>query len=96
MACNTAKVSKITSGKNYNLGDSVNGTSSNYKGVVSEMAELIFMNELPFMICIFSKYQSWMVISINITPQIQSDGDQFITSVFMMALNYPYSRRCQQ
>jgi outer membrane protein OmpA-like peptidoglycan-associated protein len=67
-----------------NLGDSVNGTSSNYKGVVSgDGRTLLYMNELPFYNAVyFSKYSGngWSS-PINITPQIQSDGDQFVSSV---------------
>jgi len=85
-ACNTAlrymvnpKRIRMT-----NLGDSVNGTSSNYKGVVSGNGRvLLYMNELPFYHAVyFSKYtdHGWSA-PVNITPQIQSDGDQFVTSV---------------
>jgi outer membrane protein OmpA-like peptidoglycan-associated protein len=67
-----------------NLGDSVNGNSSNFKGVVSgDGRTLLYMNELPFYNAVyFSSYKSDAWSSpVNITPQIQSDGDQYVTSV---------------
>ncbi|HEX2394168.1 MAG TPA: OmpA family protein [Bacteroidales bacterium] len=85
-ACQTAQ-RFIENGKNIrftNLGDSVNGPSSNLKGVVSGNGRvLLYMNELPFYTAVyFSTYtgQGWSS-PVNITPQIQSDGDQFVTSV---------------
>lgn len=67
-----------------NLGDSVNGNSSNFKAVISgDGKTLLYMNELPFYDAIYySRYTSegWSA-PINITPQIQSDGDQYVTSV---------------
>jgi outer membrane protein OmpA-like peptidoglycan-associated protein len=85
-ACNTAirfmdnplKV-RIT-----NLGDSINGTSSNYKAVVSEDGlTMAYMNELPFYKAVYVSHyteKGWSA-PVNITPQIQSDGDQYVTSI---------------
>lgn len=67
-----------------NLGDSVNGNSSNFKAVISGNGKtLLFMNELPFYDAVyFSRYTNGGWTSpVNITPQIQSDGDQYVTSV---------------
>jgi outer membrane protein OmpA-like peptidoglycan-associated protein/tetratricopeptide (TPR) repeat protein len=85
-ACNTAirfmdnplKV-RIT-----NLGDSINGTSSNFKAVISgDGHTMAFMNELPFYKAVYvSHYKGtgWSA-PVNITPQIQSDGDQYVTCI---------------
>lgn len=66
------------------LGDSVNGASSNYKAVVSGNGLVMaYMNELPFYRAVYiSRFTpaGWSA-PVNITPQIQSDGDQFVTSV---------------
>jgi outer membrane protein OmpA-like peptidoglycan-associated protein len=85
-ACNTAIKFMETplKVKFTNLGDSVNGASSNFKGVISGNGRVIlYMNELPFYNAVyFSKYTSHGWSSpVNITPQIQSDGDQYVTSV---------------
>jgi outer membrane protein OmpA-like peptidoglycan-associated protein/Tol biopolymer transport system component len=67
-----------------NLGDSINGTSSNFKGVISGNGKtLVYMNELPFYDAVYySKYLNGRWTSpVNITPQIQSDGDQYVTSI---------------
>jgi|WetSurSiteA1Bulk_404760.scaffolds.fasta_scaffold00121_4 outer membrane protein OmpA-like peptidoglycan-associated protein len=67
-----------------NLGDSVNGNSSNFKAVVSgDGKTLLYMNELPFYDAVyFCRYTpgGWSA-PVNITPQIQSDGDQYVSSV---------------
>jgi outer membrane protein OmpA-like peptidoglycan-associated protein len=67
-----------------NLGDSVNGPSSNFKAVISgDGKTLVYMNELPFYDAVYSsKYlpEGWST-PVNITPQIQSDGDQYVTSL---------------
>jgi outer membrane protein OmpA-like peptidoglycan-associated protein/tetratricopeptide (TPR) repeat protein len=67
-----------------NLGDSVNSSSSNFKGVVSGNGKtLLYMNELPFYDAVYySTYtpHGWSA-PVNITPQIQSDGDQYVSSV---------------
>ncbi len=85
-ACNTAiafmdqpvKI-RITS-----AGDSVNGASSNFKAVVSGNGLVMaYMNELPFYNAVYiSRYVNgeWAA-PVNITPQIQSDGDQYVSSV---------------
>jgi outer membrane protein OmpA-like peptidoglycan-associated protein len=67
-----------------NLGDSVNGSSSNFKAVISgDGLTLAFMNELPFYQAVYvSRYTGtgWAA-PVNITPQIQSDGDQYVSSI---------------
>jgi len=67
-----------------NLGDSINGNSSNFKAVVSDDGlTMAFMNELPFYKGVFISHYSnggWSA-PVNITPQIQSDGDQYVTSI---------------
>ena len=66
------------------LGDSVNGESSNFKAVISgDGLTMAFMNELPFYNAVYiSRYRdgSW-TSPVNITPQIQSDGDQYVSSL---------------
>jgi outer membrane protein OmpA-like peptidoglycan-associated protein len=85
-ACNVAKryMENPLNVSFINLGDSVNGNSSNFKGVVSgDGSTLLFMNELPFYNAVyFSKFtdHGWSS-PVNITPQIQSDGDQYVTCV---------------
>jgi outer membrane protein OmpA-like peptidoglycan-associated protein len=85
-ACNTAirfmdnplKV-RIT-----NLGDSVNGESSNLKAVISgDGRTMAYMNELPFYNAVYiSHYRDGGWTSpVNITPQVQSDGDQYVSSL---------------
>ncbi len=85
-ACNLA-ITQMGSPKQVkftNLGDSINGISSNYKGVVSgDGSLLVYMNELPFYDAVYtSTYRDngWSS-PVNITPQIQSDGDQYVTAV---------------
>jgi outer membrane protein OmpA-like peptidoglycan-associated protein len=86
LACNTALrfISNPLKIRITNLGDSVNGNSSNFKAVISGNGKtLLYMNELPFYDAVyFSKYtpEGWSS-PVNITPQIQSDGDQYVTSV---------------
>ena len=67
-----------------NLGDSVNGTSSNFKAVISgDGLTMAYMNELPFYEAVYvSRYTGtgWTA-PVNITPQIQSDGDQYVSSI---------------
>ena len=67
-----------------NLGSPVNTNSSNFKAVVSGNGRrLVFMNELPFYDAVyFSTYvnQAWTE-PVNITPQIESDGDQYVSSI---------------
>jgi outer membrane protein OmpA-like peptidoglycan-associated protein len=66
-----------------NLGELINNNASNYKAVISgDGNTLIYMNELPFYDAVyFSRFEDgkWTE-PINITSQIQSDGDQFVTS----------------
>ena len=66
------------------LGDSVNGESSNFKAVVSgDGLTMAYMNELPFYNAVYvSRYRDGKWTSpVNITPQIQSDGDQYVSSL---------------
>jgi len=86
IACNTALrfINDPVRVRFTNLGDSVNGNSSNFKAVISgDGRTLLFMNELPFYDAVyFSRYTTGGWTSpVNITPQIQSDGDQYVTSV---------------
>lgn len=67
-----------------NLGDSVNGESSNFKAVISgDGLTMAYMNELPFYNAVYiSHYRDGLWTSpVNITPQIQSDGDQYVSSL---------------
>ncbi len=84
-ACNTALsfMNNPLRVKLTNLGDSVNSLSSNFKGVVSGDGQtLVFMNELPFYDAVYcSKYQNGWSSPVNITPQIESDGDQYVSSI---------------
>ncbi len=85
-ACNTALqfMKNPRKMRMTNLGDSVNGNSSNYRAVISgDGKTLLYMNELPFYDAVyFSSYTpaGWSA-PVNITPQLQSDGDQFVSSV---------------
>jgi outer membrane protein OmpA-like peptidoglycan-associated protein len=67
-----------------NLGKPVNTNSSNFKAVLSGNGKkLAYMNELPFYDAVYISYfenGSWTE-PINITPQIQSDGDQYVSSL---------------
>lgn len=66
------------------LGDSVNGSSSNFKAVVSgDGLTMAYMNELPFYKAVYISHfaeNGWSA-PVNITPQIQSDGNQYVTSI---------------
>jgi len=67
-----------------NLGDSVNSASSDYKAVISgDGKTMAYMTELPFYEAVYiSKYNgSGWTAPVNVTPQIQSDGDQFVSSL---------------
>ncbi len=86
MASNTALrfMEKPVDVRFTNLGDSINGNSSNYKAVVSgDGKTMVYMNELPFYEAIY--YSSFIngnwSAPINITPQIGSDGDQYVSSI---------------
>lgn len=67
-----------------NLGAPVNTNSSNFKAVVSgDGRKLVYMNELPFYDAVyFSTFvdHAWTE-PVNITPQIESDGDQYVSSL---------------
>jgi outer membrane protein OmpA-like peptidoglycan-associated protein len=85
-ACNTALrfMDNPVQVKLTNLGDSVNDNADNFKGVVSgDGKTLLYMNELPFYDAVyFSRYtpKGWSS-PVNITPQLQSDGDQYVASL---------------
>jgi outer membrane protein OmpA-like peptidoglycan-associated protein len=67
-----------------NLGTPVNTNSSNFKAVVSGNGKrLVYMNELPFYDAVyFSTFvDSAWTDPVNITPQIESDGDQYVSSL---------------
>ena len=67
-----------------NLGSPINTSSSNFKAVISgDGRKMVYMNELPFYDAVyFSTYEkkAWTE-PINITPQIQSDGNQYVSSL---------------
>jgi outer membrane protein OmpA-like peptidoglycan-associated protein len=67
-----------------NLGDSVNGASSDYRAVISgDGKTMAYMTELPFYDAVYvTKYDGlgWTA-PVNITPQIQSDGDHYVSSL---------------
>ena len=67
-----------------NLGTPVNTNSSNFKAVVSgDGKRMVYMNELPFYDAVyFSTFidHAWTE-PVNITPQIESDGDQYVSSL---------------
>lgn len=67
-----------------NLGEVVNTSSSDFKAVISgDGKTMVYMKELPFYDGIFfSKLKDgkWTEPE-NITPQIQSDGDQYVSSI---------------
>jgi outer membrane protein OmpA-like peptidoglycan-associated protein/tetratricopeptide (TPR) repeat protein len=70
--------------KKSNLGDLINNSASNYKAVIAgDGNTLMYMNELPFYDAVyFSRFEDgqWSE-PVNITSQIQSDGDQFVSSI---------------
>ena len=85
-ACNSAKqfMDNPVEIRKTNLGEPINGNSSNFKAVISgDGKTLLYMNELPFYDAVYYsvlKDGEWTE-PLNITPQIQSDGDQYVTSV---------------
>ncbi len=85
-ACNSAKefLNNPVEIRKTNLGEPINGNSSNFKAVISgDGKTLLYMNELPFYDAVYYsvlKDGEWTE-PMNITPQIQSDGDQYVTSV---------------
>jgi len=85
-ACSAAKeyLSNPVEIRKTNLGEPINGNSSNLKAVISgDGNTLLYMNELPFYDAVYYsvlKDGAWTE-PLNITPQIQSDGDQYVTSV---------------
>ncbi|MBN2213311.1 MAG: OmpA family protein [Bacteroidales bacterium] len=85
-ACNAAKsfMNNPVEIRKTNLGEPINGNSSNFKAVISgDGKTMLYMNELPFYNAVYYsvlKDGIWTE-PVNITPQIQSDGDQYVTSV---------------
>ena len=85
-ACKAAKVfmSHPVDLVKTNLGETINGNSSNFKAVISGNGKtILYMNELPFYDAVYYstfKDGAWTK-PVNITPQIQSDGDQYVSSV---------------
>jgi outer membrane protein OmpA-like peptidoglycan-associated protein len=85
-ACNLAKefMKNPVEIRKTNLGEPINGNSSNFKAVISgDGKTMLYMNELPFYDAVYYsvlKDGAWTE-PLNITPQIQSDGDQYVTSV---------------
>ncbi|MBN1599600.1 MAG: OmpA family protein [Bacteroidales bacterium] len=67
-----------------NLGPKINDSNENYKAVISGDGQtLVFMRRLPFYDAVyFSKKENgeWTE-PLNITPQIMSDGNQFVSSL---------------
>ncbi|MBN2485046.1 MAG: OmpA family protein [Bacteroidales bacterium] len=67
-----------------NLGQIINTSSSNHNCVVSaDGSTMVFMTKLPFYDAVFmsKKRGSNWSRPVNITPQIMSDGDQFVTGI---------------
>jgi outer membrane protein OmpA-like peptidoglycan-associated protein len=65
-----------------NLGEEINTSGSNFAAVTSgDGSTLVYMSELPFytavFMCTIEDDGSWST-PINLTPQIQSDGDQSV------------------
>lgn len=85
-ACVAAKVfmANPVEIKKTNFGEPINSSSSNFKAVISgNGSTILYMNELPFYHAVYySTYKNgtWAP-PINITPNLQSDGDQYVTSV---------------
>jgi outer membrane protein OmpA-like peptidoglycan-associated protein/tetratricopeptide (TPR) repeat protein len=86
LACNTAMrfMENPVHVRITNVGDSINGNSSNFKAVVSgDGRTMAYMNELPFYNAVYVSHytdKGWTA-PVNITPQIQSDGDQYVSSI---------------
>lgn len=85
-ACNAAMefINNPVEIKKINIGEPVNGNSSNFNPVISgDGKTMLYMNELPFYDAVYYSVLEngkWTE-PVNITPQIQSDGDQYVTSV---------------
>lgn len=68
-----------------NLGEKINSSSANYAGVISGDGQtLVYMFELPFYDAVYLSKKDengeWGDPT-NLSPQIQSDGDQFVASI---------------
>lgn len=67
-----------------NLGKLINTNTANYNCVVSgDNNTMVYMSKLPFYDAVFmskKRGNSWSR-PVNITPQIQSDGDQVVTGI---------------
>lgn len=67
-----------------NMGETINSSSSNYKAVMSgDGNTLAYMYELPFYDAVYysvKENDEWGKPK-NITPEIQSDGDQFVAAL---------------
>jgi len=67
-----------------NLGEPINNNNSNFRAVISGNGKtLLYMNELPFYKAIYySEFVNgaWTE-PVNITSNIQSDGDQYVNSL---------------
>ena len=67
-----------------NLGDAINTSSSNFRAVLSgDGKTMVYMNELPFYDAVYYttfREGEWTE-PLNITSQIQSDGDQYVSSL---------------
>jgi outer membrane protein OmpA-like peptidoglycan-associated protein/tetratricopeptide (TPR) repeat protein len=67
-----------------NLGDTINTTSDDYNPVISgDGSTLVFMHKLPFYEAIYfsKKVNGKWQKPVNITPQIMSDGNQYVTGI---------------
>ncbi len=68
-----------------NLGRPVNNNAANFRAVVSgDKSSMVYMNSLPFYDALYYSTLkddgSWSTPT-NITPQVQSDGDQYATDI---------------
>lgn len=68
-----------------NLGRPVNNNASNFRAVISgDESSMVYMNALPFYDALYYSTRksdgSWSTPT-NITPQVQSDGDQYATGI---------------
>jgi outer membrane protein OmpA-like peptidoglycan-associated protein len=86
-ACNRAKSYKKEplNIKFTNLGPTINGSSANYRAVVTSGEDLIaYMTRLKFYDAVYvsTKIDGEWSEPLNITPQIKSDGDYFTSGIF--------------
>lgn len=67
-----------------NLGSTINNSASNYQPVVSgDETTIAYMNRLAFYDAVYvaRKINGEWTDPVNVTPQIQSDGDQFTAAI---------------